>query len=91
MTSTAGLIFTFCTLAAFTSINLVDKSEASFEHYCTRDDYYRRPRSQMRACAERLTEYLIEMCPQVKATSSLDATPPAVVEPSSPQSRAKGG
>ena len=91
MTSTAGLIFTICTLAAFTTLNLVDKSEASFEHYCTRDDYYRGRRSQMHACASALTEYLIEMCPQVKATSSPDATPPAVVEPSSQESRAKGG
>lgn len=91
MTSMAGLIFNICTLAAFTTLNLVDKSEASFEHYCTRDDYYRGRRSHMRACAAALTEYLIEMCPQVKATSSPDSTPPAVVERSSQESRAKGG
>ena len=91
MTSMAGLIFTICTLAAFTTLNLVDKTEASFEHYCTRDDYYRRSRSHMHICAAALTEYLIEKCPQVKAISSPDSTPQAVVEPSHPQSRAKGG
>ena len=91
MTSTAGLIFSFCTLAAFTTLNLVDQSEASFEHYCTRDDYYRGRRSHMHICAAALTEYLTEMCPKVKATSSPDTSPQAVVEPSSPQSRAKGG
>ena len=91
MTSMAGLIFTICTLAAFTTLYLLDKSEASFEHYCTRDDYYRGRQSHMRVCASALTEYLTEGCPQVKATSSPDAAPSAVVEPSSPQSRAKGG